>query len=213
MAPQFGYDAWALETRFKERTDLFRSAKAVAAAALIILEASAGLSSAATYAFDNKHADVSFTYYVGFLSQSGRFTELDGIFQFDRRAPERGFISAVIKTASLTANAWEVELKSSSFFNVATFPEIRFISHSVRAADENSTEFSGDLTMNGVTQPVTLKVVFEPSASGGAASAESRPLVIATAHLKRSSFNMTALSFLVDDEIDIQIKAALQEKK
>jgi len=82
---------------------------------------------------------------------------------------------------------------------------------------ENSAEFSGDLTMNGATQPVTLKVVFQPSTeavSGGAhASAESRPLVIATAHLKRSSFNMTALSFLVDDEIDIQIKAALQEKK
>jgi polyisoprenoid-binding protein YceI len=94
---------------------LFRSAKAVAAAALIILEASAGLSSAATYAFDNKHADVSFTYYVGFLSQSGRFTELDGIFQFDSRAPERGSISAVIKTASLTANAWEANSRAAAF--------------------------------------------------------------------------------------------------
>jgi len=157
---------------------------------------------AATYAFDSKRADVNFTYYVGFLSQSGRFTELDGLFQFDERAPERGSISAVIKTTSLTAHAWESELKGSMFFNVAVFPEIRFRSRSAKLAAGDGAEFIGDLTMNGVTQPVALLAILK-----------NRSHVSATGHIKRSAFNMTALSFLVADEIDIQIEAELVEKR
>ena len=61
--------------------------------------------------------------------------------------------------------------------------------------------------MRGVTRPVTLQVVFAAPGDSGDAR------VIATTRLKRSDFNMTALSYLVDDEIDIQITAALQEKR
>ncbi len=157
---------------------------------------------AATYVLDSRHADVNFTYYVGFISETGRFTEMNGLFQFDARAPERGSLDAVVKTASLTANAWERELKSSMFFNVAVFSEIRFKSRSVKLAGANSAEFTGDLTMNGVTQPVTLVAVLKDG-----------PHVSASAHIKRSAFNMTALSFLVSDEIDIEIEAGLIEKK
>jgi len=188
---------------------LFRLAKAQIFVffSLISLAAFPNASAAGIYIFDSKHADVSFTYYVGFASQSGRFTDLNGVFQFDKRAPEQGSIKAVIKTASLTANAFEAELKSSRFFNVGAFPEIRFVSRSVRSVGDNRAEFKGDLTMNGVTQPVTLQVAFQPAPSDG------RARMIATARLKRSAFNMTSLSFLVNDEIDIQITAALQEKK
>ena len=199
---------------------MFRPAKApiFAAFCLASLAAFAGQSSAGIYAFDNKRADVSFTYYVGFVSQYGRFTDMNGVFQFDGRAPERGSIRAVIKTASLTANAFQEELRSSRFFNVGVFPEIRFVSRSVRPVGENRAEFNGDLTMNGVTRPVTLQVVFEPEARTGFASAHASPpnggaRVIATARLQRSAFNMTALSYLVNDEIDIQITAPLQEKR
>ncbi len=188
----------------RAQKNLFMPFSAAIAAALLLLAEGAGAtgSHAATYAFDSKHADVNFTYYVGFLSQSARFTELDGIFQFDVRARERGSINAVIKTSSLTANAWESELKSSMFFNVAVFPEIRFRSRSAKLAAGDGAEFIGDLTMNGVTQPVTLLAVLKNGSH-----------VSATAHIKRSAFNMTGLSFLVADEIDIQIEAELIEKK
>ena len=193
-------------------TDLFRSAKApiFAVFALASLAAFAGQSSAGIYTFDNKRGDVSFTYYVGFVSQSGRFTDLNGVFQFDGHAPERGSINAVIKTASLTANAFEEELRSSRFFNVGVFPEIRFVSRSVRPVSENRAEFSGDLTMNGVTRPPEAGTGF---ASANASPPDGRARVIATVRLQRSAFNMTALSYLVNDEIDIQITAPLQEKK
>ena len=172
----------------------------------------AGQCSAGIYSFDNKHANVSFTYYVGFASQSGRFTDLNGVFHFDRQAPEQGSIKAVIKTASLTANAFESELKGSRFFNVGVFREIRFASRSVKPLGENRAAFHGDLTMNGVTRPVTLHVAFQPEAQA-ASSPDGRARVIAKTRLKRSEFNMTSLRYLVNDEIDIEITAALQEKK
>ena len=199
---------------------MLRSAKAptFVILALVIFAASTGPSPAGVYTFDSKRADVSFTYYVGFTSQSGRFTDLNGVFHFDRRAPEQGSIKAVIKTASLPANAFESQLKSSDFFNVRVHPEIRFVSRSVRPIGENRAEYNGDLTMKGVTRPVTLLVVFQPGPSASSAastptSLEDSPRVIAKARLKRSAFNMTALSYLVNDEIDIQISAPLQEKK
>ncbi len=172
------------------------------AASLLTAGASATRSDAANYVFDSKRVDVNFTYYIGFLSESGRFTEMDGSFQFDPRAPGRGSLDAVIKTASLTADTWERELRSSMFFNIAVFPEIRFKSRAVRQTGEGGAVFLGDLTMNGVTQPVMLQAVLK-----------SGTHVSAAAHIKRSAFNMTALSFLVSDEIDIQIEAELIEKR
>jgi polyisoprenoid-binding protein YceI len=200
---------------------LSRSAKApiVAIFALASLATFIGQCSAGIYSFDNKHANVNFTYYVGFTSQSGRFTDMNGVFQFDRRAPAQGSIKAVIKTASLTANAFESELRGSRFFNVGVFPEIRFASRSVKPIGQDRAEFNGDLTMNGVTRPVTLQVVFQPEARAGSGSAQaasppdSRARMIATTRLKRSEFNMTSLSYLVNDDIDIEISAALQERK
>jgi len=170
----------------------------------------AGQCLAGIYSFDNKHANVSFTYYVGVASQSGRFTDLNGVFHFDGQAPEQGSIKAVIKTASLTANAFESELRGSRFFNVGVFREIRFASRSVKPLGENRAAFHGDLTMNGVTRPVTLHVAFQPEPQ---AAPDSRARMIAKTRLKRSEFNMTSLRYLVNDEIDIEITAALQEKK
>ena len=209
------------EVLHKGVTDLSRSAKAPIVAIFVMasLAAFAGQCSAGIYSFDNKHANVNFTYYVGFASQSGRFTDLNGVFHFDRRTPEQGSIKAVIKTASLTANAFESELRGSRFFNVGVFPEIRFASRSVKPLGENRAAFHGDLTMNGVTRPVILHVAFQPEAGAGFGDAQAasppngRARVIAKTRLKRSEFNMTSLSYLVKDEIDIEISAALQEKK
>jgi polyisoprenoid-binding protein YceI len=55
--------------------------------------------------------------------------------------------------------------------------------------------------MNGVTRPVTLEAEFKNAHH-----------VSAKAHIKRSDFNMTALSYLVGDEIEIRIEAELIEK-
>lgn len=172
------------------------------------LAVSSGELRAGAYSLQNKNADIAFTYTVGFIEQMGRFKEIDGVLKFDKRVPQNGSISAVIKTASLTANAFENELRGSNFFNVAAYPEIRFVSASVKPLGENSAEFNGTLTMRGVSKPVTLRFDFEPQPG-----APGQMTTTIRGRLKRSDFDMTALSLLVNDEIEIVIKAALREKK
>jgi polyisoprenoid-binding protein YceI len=189
---------------------LLRLAKTAAFAVIAItgLAVSAREVRAGAYSLENRNADIAFTYTVGFVEQTGRFKEMDGVLKFDKRAPQNSSVSAVIKTASLSANAFEAELKSSDFFNVAAYPEIRFVSASARPLGENSAELTGTLTMRGVSKPVTLRVDFEPQAG-----APSQMKMTVRARLKRSDFEMTALSLLVDDEIEITIKSSLREKK
>jgi polyisoprenoid-binding protein YceI len=179
---------------------LLRTATLIALSLLMAIDG-ASRSDAATYVFDSRHTDVNFTYYVGFLAKSGHFTRLDGTVELDEKNPQSGSIKAVIKTASLTAEDQEAELKGSDFFNIAVFPEIHFKSRSVKPVGANRTNFIGDLTMRGVTRPV----IFHAVLAGG------RHLT-AKAQIKRSAFNMTAYSFLVGDEIEIRIEADLIEK-
>ena len=143
---------------------------------------------------------MTFTYYMGFISQSGHFSQMSGTFQYDPKVPESASIDAAIKTTSLSASSWEWELKGSDFFDIAAFPEIRFKSRSARRTGEASAEFTGDLTMKGITRTVTLQ-----------AEIKNRTHITATTRIKRSDFNMTALSYLVGDSIDIAIEAELAE--
>jgi polyisoprenoid-binding protein YceI len=169
-------------------------------------------SRAATYSLDSSKADVTFTYYAGPTSWSGRFTQMEGSLDFDERAPERGTMTAVVQTNSVTASAWEWELRSSMFFDVENFPELRFISRSAKPAGTNAVDFMGDLVMKGVAKPVTLHLVFEPTTSGQPPKAAPGNPIKVTAHIKRSDFGMTALSLIVDDDIDIEINGTLRKK-
>ena len=74
---------------------------------------------------------------------------------------------------------------------------IRFKSRSVRPAGANGAEFTGDLTMNGVTQRATFVAVVKDGSR-----------VSVSTHVQRSAFNMTALSpWSPTSQIDIQIEA------
>jgi polyisoprenoid-binding protein YceI len=166
---------------------------------------------AETYTFDTEATVIRFTFRVGPLPQSGRFAEVKGMVDFNERAPERSRVDAVINAASLTAEPIvEDELKGESFFNVAVQPEIRFRSRTIKAAASNHAEVQGELTMNGVTQPVTLQVMFYPK--GASRLAAAGPFFSATAQIKRSAFNMTAYPMLVGDDVEIQIDAPLRKK-
>jgi polyisoprenoid-binding protein YceI len=155
---------------------------------------------AGNYAYDSKHADITFTYYVGPTSHTGHFSDLSGSLRLDDAAPERGASEAVIRIRTLTASMFEGELKSDTWFNIDKFPELRFKSRSFKPAGANKYEVAGDLTLHGVTQPVIMQTVKK----GAHISAHMK--------IKRGDFGMTAMSFLVSEDIDIQIEADLIEK-
>jgi polyisoprenoid-binding protein YceI len=170
---------------------------------------------AANYVFDKRRTEVRFTYVMGLAKQNGRFAQVDGTLQFDVDAPERSRVTATIATASLQTGQPLVDdsLKSSDFFNVVAAPVMTFHSRSVRPTGTDTAEMTGDITVNGITKSVTLRVSLRPHSNPALKYSIGAREFIAKTRIKRSDFNMTAYQSMVADEIDIEIDAIVRKKR
>jgi polyisoprenoid-binding protein YceI len=111
----------------------------------------------ATWKIDKTHSELSFRIRHLVSRVSGTFLDWDGIITGDPANWNSGSVTVAIRTASITTNneRRDTHLKSPDFFDAATYPEITFKSTSVTVSGETVT-LNGDLTMRGVTKPITL---------------------------------------------------------
>jgi polyisoprenoid-binding protein YceI len=118
------------------------------------------LASADTYNFDKSHTNVGFQVRHIFTMVSGRFTDYAGTIQVDRAKPESSTVEFTIQATSIDTSEprRDQHLRSADFFDVANNPTISFKSTSVKANGKDSFLVTGELTMRGVTKPVTLPV-------------------------------------------------------
>lgn len=88
----------------------------------------------------------------------GAFNEVSGWVDIDEESTSESKVTVVIKTASIdTRNAdRDTHLRSSDFFNVEKYPEIRFESTSIDEVDENSFVITGDLSIRDVTKTISI---------------------------------------------------------
>ncbi|MEE4376324.1 MAG: YceI family protein [Candidatus Competibacteraceae bacterium] len=122
-----------------------------------------GLAVAEDFLIDTKgsHAFVQFKIkHLGYSWLYGRFNDFAGNFSYDENNPEAAKVEVVIKTASVDSNHAERDkhLRNSDFLNVNEHPEARFVSTAFTESGDNKAELTGDLTLNGVTRPVTIDV-------------------------------------------------------
>ncbi|OTA17415.1 hypothetical protein Xbed_03322 [Xenorhabdus beddingii] len=115
---------------------------------------------AADYKIDiaGQHAFIEFRIqHLGISWLYGGFKKFDGEFTFDAQNPAADKVNVIIKTNSVETNHAERDkhLRSPDFLNTAKYPEAKFTSTEVKKTGENYT-ILGDLTLNGVTKPVTL---------------------------------------------------------
>lgn len=169
---------------------------------------------AARFEFDQRRTEVRFVYKMAYSTQRGRFTSVSGALDYDEKTPERSKITASIKTASLTTGEAlvDAELKGAAFFNVETSPIIVFKSLAVKPHSTATAEVAGEITVNGITKPVTLDVSLKPHDDPALKHDEGARQFIATTRIKRSAFNMTAYQSMVDDDIDIEIDAIVRPR-
>ena len=128
--------------------------------AVVVAMAAAAPAPADSYAVDPMHAGVTFKIsHAGLAWIPGRFNELSGEVTLDDD-PAKCSFSLTIKTASVDTNMPKRDdhLRSPDFFNVKQFPAITFKSTAVKAL-KDGYEVTGDLTMHGVTKPVTFALV------------------------------------------------------
>ncbi|WP_340618370.1 YceI family protein [Xenorhabdus entomophaga] len=115
---------------------------------------------AANYKIDTagQHAFIEFRIqHLGISWLHGGFRKFDGKFTFDAQNPAADKVNVIIKTNSVDTNHAERDkhIRSPDFLNTAKYPEAKFTSTEVKKTGENYT-IIGDLTLNGVTKPVTL---------------------------------------------------------
>jgi polyisoprenoid-binding protein YceI len=174
--------------------------------AAVLLASSLGVAvTADDYKLDPAHAAVTFKIaHMGLSWTHGRFNDVAGSFTIDTADPAKSSFALSIKSASVDTGVAKRDdhLRGPDFFNVKQFPAIEFKSTAVKSV-QGGFEVTGDLTMHGVTRPITF------TASGGR-TAQFPPGTTRTGYstqlkLKRSEFGMNQMLGMVGDEIYISI--------
>lgn len=118
---------------------------------------------AADYVIDTKkaHAFIQFRIqHLGYSWLLGRFNDFEGTFTYDEQDPSRSSVEVAIDPASIDSNHAERDkhLRGEDFLHVEKYPEARFVSTSFEETGDGRAMLKGDLTLHGVTKPITIKV-------------------------------------------------------
>ena len=159
------------------------------------------------YQIDPNHTQVEYTYtHFGFSHITGHLNKVEGDFLFDAKDPTKSSIqvSIPIDTISVGVPDLDKELVSPAFFDAAKFPTATFQSTAVTSTGANKLAVAGDLTIHGVTKPVTLdvtvnKIGMHPMRGVAAAGFD------ATATIKRSDFGVALYVPNMSDEVTLHI--------
>jgi polyisoprenoid-binding protein YceI len=111
------------------------------------------------YTIDPTHSRIGFVARHAMVTNvRGSFNEFAGSGYFDADIPAASHVELTIKATSIdTRNAdRDAHLRSNDFFDMEQHPEIRFVSTAVEQRGDDTYRVSGDLTIKGVTRPVTV---------------------------------------------------------
>lgn len=119
------------------------------------------------YVIDPAHTRIGFVARHAMVTKvRGSFTEVEGKVHLDEQTPAQSRAQLVIKTHSIdTGNAErDTHLRSNDFFAMDEFPEITFTSTSAEKVGDDRFNLTGDLTVKGVTNAVTIDFEYQGSA-------------------------------------------------
>jgi polyisoprenoid-binding protein YceI len=182
-----------------------------------LLAAAPLLASAAPSAWnvDASHSQVGFAVrHLVISSVRGEFTKYAGVAQLDETDPAKSTVQVTIDAASVDTHVADrdTHLKSADFLDTAKYPEITFKSTKVKKAGKDKLEIAGDLTLRGVTKPVTLAVTTSPEVKG--MYGETRRGFQGTTKISRKDFGLTWNKLVeagpaVGDEVTIALDVEL----
>jgi polyisoprenoid-binding protein YceI len=199
-----------------------RNALALLAALVLAVPASAQQAGPTTdlakveggdYEMDGGHTRILFAYtHFGFSTSSGFFSQSTAKLHFDPKAPTKSTLDVAIDLNGIDTTVAKLDehLKGPAFFDVAKFPTASFKANAIAVTGPNTGTVTGDLTVHGVTKPVTLDVTF----NGGAPHPMAKVFTLgfnATGHLKRSDFGIGAYAPAVSDDITLTISTEFRK--
>jgi polyisoprenoid-binding protein YceI len=126
------------------------------------------VSTTTTWEIDTSHTVAEFgVKHLMVSTTKGRFSDVTGTIELDESDVTRSRVDVSIGVASITTHdeRRDAHLKSDDFFAADTYPKLTFTSTKVEANGEDRLNVTGDLTIRGVTRPVTLDVEFNGRAT------------------------------------------------
>lgn len=159
----------------------------------------------ATYKVDQAHTTAQFV--IGHLGVSrtvGRFNELEGSYRIDNDNPSSNSVEITIQAASIDSNHQKRDdhLRSPDFLDVKQFPTLSFKSTGYKGGADKGV-LSGNLTLHGVTKPVSFDV--EKVGEGKDPWGGYRSGFVAKATIQRSEFGVSYFIPGVTDATDITL--------
>ncbi len=159
-----------------------------------------------TYTIDDSHTFPSFSYsHFGLSFQVSRFNHTSGTVILDKAA-RTGAVDITIdmKSVDTGSTTFDEHIQEADFFDTATYPTATFKSTKVNFDGDQPASVEGDLTIKGITKPVTLEVthftnMLHPMLNKDAIGANARVVV------KRSEFNAGKYAPQVGDDVTISI--------
>lgn len=157
-----------------------------------------------TYEVDASHSFASFAYpHIGLSTQQQRFNSTKGTIVLDTEA-KSGSVDVTVDTTSITTGhaGFDKQIQSPDFLDTAAHPTATFKSSKIVFEGDKPVAAEGELTIKGVTKPVTLKLTSfsakdHPMAKKPAIGAN------ATALIKRSDFNASKFVPAVGDDVTL----------
>ncbi len=169
------------------------------------------LVTAGTYKVDTNHTQVTWSVnHLGFSMLAGQFGASGGQAVIDPARPSAAKVDVTfdVRELSVTSAPFATHLKSKDFFDVAAHPTARFVSRSVAVRGDRAV-VTGDLTIKGITRPVTLNATFV-GAGPNPRSKKTNFGFRATGVINRSDFGLGMAAPAVSDRVDLQINAAFE---
>jgi len=176
--------------------------------------------SAIVYDIDPTHSSAHFSVrHLMITNVKGEFTKVSGTVTYDPDNPAGSKVETTIDVSSLHTREEQrdAHLKSADFFDLAKYPEIKFVSKSVEPDGHEEYLVKGDITIHGVTREVELQVE-GPTPEVKDPWGNMKAGATATAKINRKDFGLTwnaALEgggVLVGDEVKISLEVELTRR-
>ena len=158
------------------------------------------------YDIDPSHTSILFLInHLGLSKMIGEFNEYQSTLQLDEEKPESSSIKISIdpKSVDTGSKALNEKLQNKDFFESDTYKTIDFVSTNIKRTSDKKSKVTGNLTMHGVTKPITLDVTFNKKATF---MGQTRAGFTLRGKLKRSDFGMHFGIPDVGDEVEIYIE-------
>ncbi len=164
---------------------------------------------AGTYKLDPGHGKITWKVnHLGFSTYVGQFINVSADLTLDTANPSASTLTATVPLADVAPNddGLKAHLQTPDFFNTAEFPTATFVARSIVVDREDPTEADviGDLTLHGVTRPVTLEVQFNQA--GPSMGNTYKVGFDGEATIRRSDFGMSYGLPAIGDEVELHIE-------